>query len=249
MIRNDVSMKETCYYLVVMKTEKTVTFYYVRHGKTLFNRLGRMQGWSDSPLEEEGVYQAYEAKEQLKEIPFARAYTSTSERCIDTAHIILEGRDVPITYTKQLKEMNWGDYDGALVSEHLEEINSRRFGSCNWSDVGGENVKMLMERVQDCYGRIYEECQDGDQVLVVSHGAIFLQMMYQIFGLNKDEMFRLMKEHNDTGHPVSHGFAAVFQIRDGVYELLQLNGHYEGFLEDLKEFHHNQEESTCSGRC
>ena len=32
-----------------------VNFYYVRHGQTLFNRLGRMQGMCDSPLTEKGV--------------------------------------------------------------------------------------------------------------------------------------------------------------------------------------------------
>ena len=217
-----------------MKTEKTVTFYYVRHGKTLFNRLGRMQGWCDSPLEEEGIEQAYEAKKQLQDVPFDRAYTSTSERCMDTAHVILEGRNVPLTCTKQLKEMSWGDYVGALISEHRDEIDPRRFGSCDWSDVGGENVEMLMERVRDCYGKIYEESRDKDRILIVSHGAIFMQMIYHVFGLNKNEMFRLMKEHDETRHPVGHGFTAVFQIRNGIYELMQWNGHYDGFLEDLK---------------
>ena len=89
-----------------MAEKKTVTFYYVRHGTTLFNRLGRMQGRCDAPLEKEGIAQAYEAREELKDIDFDRAYTSTSERCIDTAHIVLQGRDVPLIYTKDLKEMS-----------------------------------------------------------------------------------------------------------------------------------------------
>ena len=84
---------------------KTVYFHYVRHGMTLFNKLGRMQGRCDSPLLEEGIRQAYEAKEALKDVPLSHAYCSSSERCVDTAAIVLEGRDVPITYTKKLKEM------------------------------------------------------------------------------------------------------------------------------------------------
>ncbi|MBQ1900751.1 MAG: histidine phosphatase family protein, partial [Erysipelotrichaceae bacterium] len=54
---------------------KTVYFYYVRHGKTLFNKLGRMQGRCDSPLIEEGIEQAYAAKKALKDVPFSKAYT------------------------------------------------------------------------------------------------------------------------------------------------------------------------------
>lgn len=37
-----------------------VNFYYVRHGQTLFNRLGRMQGMCDSPLTEQGIEDAKE---------------------------------------------------------------------------------------------------------------------------------------------------------------------------------------------
>lgn len=39
-------------------TEAT-TLYIIRHGKTMFNTIGRTQGWSDTPLtkqEEEGIY-------------------------------------------------------------------------------------------------------------------------------------------------------------------------------------------------
>ena len=32
-----------------------ITFYLVRHGETLFNHLGRMQGSCDSPLTERGI--------------------------------------------------------------------------------------------------------------------------------------------------------------------------------------------------
>ena len=215
---------------------KKVTFFYVRHGKTLFNRLGRMQGYCDSPLIEEGISQAYAAKESLKDIDFSRAYTSTSERCIDTANIILEGRDIPLIYSKKLKEMSWGDYEGALISAHLDEINPRRFNTYDWSDVGGENIEMLKERILDVYGNIFEESKDGDKILVVSHGTIFMHMIHLVFGLDLDYLIKKMREHKEEIHPVQHGFAAVFQIVDGDYELLELKGHKEGLLEEVKQF-------------
>ena len=33
-------------------------FYIIRHGETVFNRKGRIQGWCDSPLTDLGVSQA-----------------------------------------------------------------------------------------------------------------------------------------------------------------------------------------------
>ncbi len=213
---------------------KTVYFHYVRHGKTLFNELGRMQGRCDSPLLEEGIEQAYAAKEALKDIDLARAYTSTSERCIDTAHIILEGRDVPLIYTKKLKEMSWGTYEGALISAYQEEIDKRRFGTRDWTDVGGENQPMLKKRILNVFSEIYAQAKDGDHNLIVSHGAVFMNMISQIFGYDLDGMLNLMKEHGESMHPVVNGYAADFKITDGKYILLDLKGHYQGLLEDMK---------------
>ena len=214
---------------------KKITVYYVRHGKTLFNELGRMQGRCDAPLTKEGIEQAYKAKEELKDVRFDRAYTSTSERCIDTAHIILEGREIPLVYTKKLKEPSWGSYEGALISAHLDEINPRRYGDADWSDVGGENREMLKKRVLDIYGQIFDESKDGDQILVVSHGAIFMHMISLVFGLDLDYLHQEMRRRGESGHPTSHGFAAVFTISDGVFDLLELRGHTEGLLEDVKK--------------
>ena len=220
---------------MVKNSDKTVYFYYVRHGKTLFNKLGRMQGRCDSPLIEEGIKQAYAAKEALKDVPLKKAYTSTSERCIDTAHIILEGRNVPLVYTKKLKEMAWGDYEGALMSAYQEEIDKRRFGTRDWSDVGGENLQMLKERVLDVFSEIYEDADDGDRILIVSHGAIFMNMIHLVFSCDLDYLLKLMREHGEAMHPVINGYAADFVIRNGRFELLDLKGHYEGILEDLKK--------------
>ena len=34
---------------------KGITVYLVRHGQTWFNHFNKMQGWSDSPLTENGI--------------------------------------------------------------------------------------------------------------------------------------------------------------------------------------------------
>ena len=213
---------------------KKVFIHYVRHGTTLFNRIGRMQGWSDSPLEEEGISQAREARETLKDIPFRKAYTSTSERCVDTAHIILEGRDVPLVYTKKLKEISWGDYDGFLISNDPREIDRRRFGDCDWTDVGGENPGIAIARAKEVYDQIYEESRDGDHILVVSHGAIMIHMMEKLMGIDLNRLFTIMQRKGQTGSPVSHGYAADIMIEDGAYHLLDLRGQ-DGLYEEYRK--------------
>ncbi|BDR58780.1 histidine phosphatase family protein [Xylocopilactobacillus apicola] len=66
------------------------TIYLVRHGQTYFNRYNRMQGWSDSPLTENGVKDAKRVGEVFKNIKFAYAASSDANRARNTAQIILD---------------------------------------------------------------------------------------------------------------------------------------------------------------
>ena len=48
-----------------------VKLYIARHGKTMFNTIGRAQGWSDSPLTPFG-------EEGIRELGVCLLYTSNS---------------------------------------------------------------------------------------------------------------------------------------------------------------------------
>ena len=65
-----------------------VTFYVVRHGQTLFNVMGKVQGWCDTPLTEDGVRGA----EKLAEVDFVAAYASDSGRAEQTLDVLLSAR-------------------------------------------------------------------------------------------------------------------------------------------------------------
>ena len=66
--------------------------YIARHGKTMFNTIGRAQGWSDSPLTEAGERGIHELGIGLRQagIPFQQAVSSDSGRTIQTMGIVLE---------------------------------------------------------------------------------------------------------------------------------------------------------------
>ena len=53
--------------------KKQLTFYFIRHGKTVWNTEGLMQGHGDSPLTEEGVNGAKKTGVALNHIPFVAA--------------------------------------------------------------------------------------------------------------------------------------------------------------------------------
>ena len=113
---------------------KTI-FYLVRHGKTLFNNLGRFQGRCDSELLPEGIEMARRLHDGLKDVDFALAATSTSERAVDTLKGILQEREIPTIYCKGLKEMAFGRLEGALIqlSDYRQSvITSGRLNKFFW---------------------------------------------------------------------------------------------------------------------
>lgn len=162
--------------------------YIVRHGETLFNIRQRVQGWCDSPLTANGQYQAECAGCGLKDIPFVHAYTSVSERAADTAEIILKGRDVPLTYSKKLKEMNFGDLEGEKESP---EFYHGILSDDGFASVHGESRYQAGRRALDAWTEIAEK--ETGSVLVVTHGAV---MMNGLWVWNRDVTMKAVDEGN-----------------------------------------------------
>lgn len=214
---------------------KKVTFYYVRHGETLFNVMNRMQGFCDSPLTKKGINNAKEAREILKDIPLDAVYVSTSERCRDTCQIIVEGRNIPVYEKKGLKEVNFGTFEGVEVDKNLEEINRRRGTGIHWDDCGGDSNESFGKRVKETYQEIYEQCKDGDQILIVSHGASWLWMQGILLGIDSNK-FGAYKESKDLTK-LPNGYNGKFSCTDEKWRLEQVPGLT---AQDIKNLYKNE---------
>lgn len=67
--------------------------YIIRHGETQWNVEGRLQGQTDTELNENGIRLAKITAEGMKEIPFDLGISSPLTRAKKTAEIVLEGRN------------------------------------------------------------------------------------------------------------------------------------------------------------
>ncbi len=107
--------------------------YIARHGKTMFNTIGRAQGWSDTPLTEAGERGIKELGLGLKEagLSFKLAVSSDSGRTIQTMGIILQelgltGK-IPYRYDKRIREWCFGSFDGAYDGDLFMGVLPRVF--------------------------------------------------------------------------------------------------------------------------
>lgn len=155
----------------------TKHLYLMRHGETLFNKRRKIQGWCDSPLTENGIMQAKAARKCLEGIEFDHYYSSTSERCCDTLEIVTNYQ-VPYQRLKQLKERNFGEFEG-----ESEDLNPKRNSSFDYDDLfphyGGEYRQDVVKRMYTTLKEIMDK-NDHHIVLAVSHGGASYAFLSQV---------------------------------------------------------------------
>ncbi len=209
---------------------KQVDFYYVRHGQTVFNVERRLQGQCDSPLTEKGILDAGRAEKALRMIPFDRAYCSSSERCVDTAAIILARHNTAAMPLKGLKEVCFGSLDGRLMSE-MEEEFARRKRTTDYADIGGDSAESIRKRIADTMGRIASEALHREKVLIVSHGNYGMIMLETLFGMDTDEFTRQRRKIDPTQYAFPNCGIMKFRFTDGNWELLSIPTDPEQFVD------------------
>lgn len=199
---------------------KQITFYYVRHGQTLFNILGRLQGWCDSPLTEKGIADAERASAALADIPFTKACSSSSPRAARTAEIILKHHDIPLKTYDDLREFDYGMLDGEKTAAiPLEDLLARR-KTGSWADVGGEDSAMICTRIRKLFASLAEQFCDKDQVLIVSHGTYAMFLMKELLGIDLDEYRRQCSDSEHTLFP--NGGIMKFAYENGIWNVLRM---------------------------
>lgn len=86
--------------------------YLMRHGQTDWNAEEKVQGWNDTPLNETGAEQARAAAGKLGGEKIETIYASDLKRARKSADIVSGILDLPVHYTKRLREMNFGKAEG-----------------------------------------------------------------------------------------------------------------------------------------
>ncbi|MEE4360963.1 MAG: histidine phosphatase family protein, partial [Pseudomonadales bacterium] len=94
--------------------------YFVRHGQTEWNAVARMQGQWNSDLSELGRAQARVSGALLAGRGIEAMFASPLDRTRQTAALINEHLNLPVTYDDRLKEWDCGDWSGHLYAEVAE---------------------------------------------------------------------------------------------------------------------------------
>lgn len=203
--------------------------YIVRHGKTMFNTIGRAQGWSDTPLTDVGERGIRELGIGLREskLQFLKAFSSDSGRTIQTMGIILEElgltEHIPYRTDKRIREWCFGSFDGAYDGElfmgvmphvfNVEHVHQLSYpelaeGLVEVDTAGwAESWEQLSGRIWTGFSDIAKEIEaaGGGNALIVSHGMTIGTFVYLI--------------NQTRPHGLDNGSVTVIGYEDGQFTI------------------------------
>lgn len=150
--------------------------YCVRHGESVYNAEGRIQGHLDVPLSDLGRRQGEAIAAALAAQGVDAIYASPLRRALETAEMISRRLDLPIRFDDRLKEINVGVFQNRLRSEiaHLYPDAFARWtsGEPDFVVPGGESRRMLQQR--GCAALRDIVAAGHQRTAVVAHGRLLV---------------------------------------------------------------------------
>ncbi|WP_244832936.1 histidine phosphatase family protein [Clostridium sp. BJN0001] len=170
------------------------TILLIRHGETLWNAAGKFQGCTDIALSERGIEQAKLLKKRLNG-EFDAVYASPLKRAYKTAQILAEDTSKEVIIEPNIKEINFGNWEGLSIKEIENEYNEdfniwrkdkeeARFGS------GEISIKNASLRASACVRKIAED-NKGKTVVIVAHGGVIKAALINLFEWNMNMYHRI----------------------------------------------------------
>lgn len=185
----------------------------VRHGQSEWNKLNLFTGWKDPDLTQQGIAEASQAGEKLKEmsIKFDLMYTSVLQRAQLTGTIILEKLDqlnIPIEKNVNLNERDYGDLTGMNKDQARAEFGEEQVHIWRRSyDVpppGGESLKNTYDRVVPYFKeKILAQLESGKNILIAAHGNSLRSLVKYIENISEEN---ILKFEIATGEPLFYEY-------------------------------------------
>lgn len=151
--------------------------YLVRHGKTLWNEAGKLQGHENIALSSKGREDAGKLGEQMDNTELDLIYSSPLIRAYETASLIRGHRNIEIKTDDRLKEISFGVEEGSMFERWLDETSPYRFfftaPEKYTPPENGETLTDLLERTKSfIQEEIEPKFSTHKRILITAHGAL-----------------------------------------------------------------------------
>lgn len=199
----------------------------IRHGESLSNREGRVQGQADVKLSDTGRQQATAVASWCKSQSFHKKscelWSSPLCRARETADVIGAAIGLSAQIEDKLVELNAGVFQGHLwddlADRFPEDVAQWRSGDVNFQIPGGESRRQLAERGRHALQSL--SCRPVDSMVIVAHGGVLTAALGLLVG-REHPLLANVVERPFTRLPAL-GNCSVSQLKWPGPELLSFN--------------------------
>jgi 2,3-bisphosphoglycerate-dependent phosphoglycerate mutase len=214
----------------VCKEARVALLILLRHGLSEWNKRNIFTGWIDIPLSPEGLEEALQAGNRLKDTPIDSIHSSLLIRSIMTALLAMTRHSskkipllcrqrgeslpdrkelIPMICAEELNERSYGLLQGKDKDEMRRKYGEKQVElwrrSYSDSPPEGESLEKTSQRVLPYFEReILRELKQQKNVLVSAHGNSLRAIIRHIEDLSEQETVQL---EVPTGHPLFYRFA------------------------------------------
>lgn len=191
----------------------------IRHGQTDWNAAKRLQGHSDTPLNEKGIEQALALAETLREEKLEAIFSSDLQRARRTAEEIAKWHNLPVTVDPAFRERSYGAFEGLS----RDEIKTRYPEShAAWYAADPDHVfppgERIAESIRAFHHRAIEAIQRiappyaGKKIVLIAHFGIIESAYRMAHGMPLEVRSRV---------PVLNTSINRFRVRENRIELIE----------------------------
>ena len=171
------------------------TLYYIRHGETEWNAIGRLQGTQDIPLNDLGRKQAAHVGGVLAglfardgrdrfSLPFVASPLGRARATMELVRGTLNLPPHDYAIEDRLREIAYGEWEGSTLAQAQArdpQLFARRLAD-KWhvSAPGGESYAAVQARVSEWYGSLHAD------TVAVAHGGTARALMVAL-GLETEQ--------------------------------------------------------------
>ncbi|GBE37852.1 MAG TPA: histidine phosphatase family protein [Nitrospirae bacterium] len=189
--------------------------YLIRHGETEGADAKRYKGHIDVPLSQNGVRQMQRLSKYIHKLiahssqstELNAVYTSDLSRAVKSAEIIAKPHGLKPVVIKDLKERNFGIWEGMSFDEikhkYSEEFDAWTDNPLKFSPMRGESTVEVKDRAIAALGKILSKhnyqstdknSPGSENIAIVSHGGINRIVLCHLLGIPLENIFRIEQD-------------------------------------------------------
>ena len=183
-----------------MQHLRRTRLYLVRHGATPYNLAHQIAGSTDVELGDEGRADLARLREALDAVPLDAVVASPQRRAAETARILVGGRGLPVVWTPELRERDFGRWEGKSFQDIIDAqpdggASIMRGPFVAKFDVAEADEDFVPRVRRAIFERVIARFRDRD-VLVVSHAGVLMMATAILLGLDPATDFATFRLDN-----------------------------------------------------